>query len=333
MSEENPFRTLGFNPRAFKSLHDDEIFSLVKAQYRALQQIHHPDINRRRNAGQMSTAISLAYAKVNYESDPASFNYWKEVFLKSDRGGNKQNYGLLARTELAEARESHLQGIVIDCLKGVYLNKPLRPVPLPAPIATVNDGCAMAIEDTVKSAWLARERPCDRKLTPRQTVMRSVDRSIDPTLFELEVTREGALIYRKLVLHQLHPKDDLPPSKGAWIRRDANGVGYYWTTLPAKTRVFKARIVGSIDSDRLRHFWDETGSATQRTIMSGLTAEETSVIESMGYTTDQVRPYLWLLKPELCRGHTVVSMSPEGDKFLFLGQLSFIADESKAPRL
>lgn len=340
MSEENPFRTLGFNPRVFKNLHDVEIFSLVKTQYRALMQIHHPDVNRRRNAESTSTAISLAFAKVNFENNPASFSYWKEAFLKSDRGKRGQSQSLSADTELSQARESSLQELAIECLKAVYLKVPSRPIALPAPIATVNDGCAMLLEDNTKRAWLSRldseghsKRYPHIPMTPQDKVLEEMESGVDPTYYEVEATREGSLVYRRLVINKLRSKDVSPDARSAWVKRDSRGIGYYWTTLPEKTRVVKARIVGTIDQNRLRRFWDETGSATSRTISSGLTAEETSVIESTGYTTDQVRPYLWLLRPELRVGNVVVSMAPTGDKFLFLGRLFLIADESKAPRL
>jgi len=156
---------------------------------------------------------------------------------------------------------------------------------------------------------------------------------VDPTNFELETTREGLLIYRRLIVHSLYSKDASPESVGTWVKRDFNGVGYYWTTLPEKIRAVNARVVGSISSDNLRQFWNEIGPTTRRTVESGLTADETAVIESTGYTTDQVRPFLWLFKPELHIGNIVVAMAPSGDKFLFLGRLSMVADKSKAPRL
>jgi len=323
MTEENPFKTLGFHPQAFKGLHDHEIFSLVKAQYRALMQIHHPDVAKRRNAGEKSTAITLAFGKVNLESDPANFSYWRDAFMRSNRSRNVETH---AQSGVAAAREAHLQGIVVECLKGVYLKSPERPLKLPVPIATVNDGCAMALIDTVKGLWMHRQGI---------RIRNSFDSDIgaNTPIFELETTREGLLIYRNLIPHPLSKKDEAPNPKSTWSTRNTNGVGWYWTTPPEKTRVVRGRIVGAIDNDKLRAFWDEGGSAAKRIIESGLTADETKVIETTGYTTDQVRPFLWLLKQELWVGDMVVAMSPEGDRFLFLGKLFRIADKTKAPRV
>ena len=330
MKHDNPFKMFGFHPRAFKNLHDGEIFALVKAQYRALMQIHHPDVGKRRNDGTVSQDLSNAFSQINRESDPAGFQYWKDEFLKSERVRRQDSRNTLSPEALALKREQRLQNALIEYLQTLYVASPKRLLPTDPEIAwasvtTVNAGCAMLLNDPFKESWLARHRISTR-------VIRKEIRGSDPTLFELEVTNDGLLIYRKLVAHHVSANDSVPEPKHAWIHTDKRGVGTFWRTHPERVKTIRAKIVGSIRSDILTQFWDDSGSEARRVIESGLNAEETAIVESTGYTTDQVRPYLWFLGPTMCLGNIVVAMSPAGDKFLFLGKLFKVAACSKAPK-
>ena len=325
--DENPFKMLGLDPRILKDLFDNEIFALAKAQYKTLMVIFHPDTSRRKNAAARSRELSDAFKKIDLERDPKSFTYWKEEFLKRAPRGKSAGKGL--RDDFGEIRERRLQDVVLECLKEVYLQPGKQPVAsLPylsaLPVSRVNAGCALLLIDTPKALFLASEHIKTRGMFPKEVMN-------DPTVFELEVSGEGTLTYRGTTIHPLLKKDVRPPEETNWVHANSLGVGQFWTVQPTANRTLRARIVGSISADRLRQFWDEAGAIVRRQIDGGLTADETSIVESTGYVADQVRPYLWFFRPNLQIGNIVVSMNPEGDKFIFLGKLLRAAERTKAP--
>lgn len=84
----NPFDVLGFNYKAFRGLSKDEVLTLVRHQYRALQKIHHPDLARtdrdRDRRHKIIREINEAYELLTEK--PEDFAMFFEKFMKITKG-------------------------------------------------------------------------------------------------------------------------------------------------------------------------------------------------------------------------------------------------------
>ena len=67
---KNPFEILGITPEMVKRLGDDQLFALVRSNYRALQKILHPDANIGKTARQ-TERIHKQAVEVIYNIDEA----------------------------------------------------------------------------------------------------------------------------------------------------------------------------------------------------------------------------------------------------------------------
>ena len=86
MKIKNPFETLGIAPAMVRALSGKELFSLVKASYRALMLIYHPDrsplhdqelkIQRTKKVAE----INLAFEKLDHDRDPASLEHYQQLY-------------------------------------------------------------------------------------------------------------------------------------------------------------------------------------------------------------------------------------------------------------
>lgn len=93
---KNPFSVLGIAPQVISRLDNESIFKIVKACYRVLQLIHHPDRaskgpeSVRIKRTEQATQINLAYDRLNWTKNPESFVHYKEQYLKSVQRGTKK---------------------------------------------------------------------------------------------------------------------------------------------------------------------------------------------------------------------------------------------------
>jgi hypothetical protein len=88
MKTRNPFETLGIAPAMVRALSGKELFSLVRASYRALLLIYHPDrsplhdqelkIQRNKKVAE----INLAFEKLNHDRDPASLEHYQQLYAR-----------------------------------------------------------------------------------------------------------------------------------------------------------------------------------------------------------------------------------------------------------
>ena len=76
---KNPFEILGIAPEICKKLTDEDLFSVVKSSYRALQSIYHPD---KGGSHKQAIEVNLAYEMLNYKSDPEGFVTYREKYIK-----------------------------------------------------------------------------------------------------------------------------------------------------------------------------------------------------------------------------------------------------------
>ncbi|QJA05433.1 J domain-containing protein [Thermosulfurimonas marina] len=77
---KNPFEVLGLSPRIVKELDEESLFRLVKACYRTLQQVYHPDLSS--GSGEKALEINLAFEALNLRKNPESFRHWRRAYLR-----------------------------------------------------------------------------------------------------------------------------------------------------------------------------------------------------------------------------------------------------------
>ena len=76
----NPFEVLGLSPHIVKELDEESLFRLVRACYRTLQQVYHPDLSS--GSGERALEINLAFEALDLRRNPESFRHWRRAYLK-----------------------------------------------------------------------------------------------------------------------------------------------------------------------------------------------------------------------------------------------------------
>ncbi|WP_297055876.1 J domain-containing protein [Thermosulfurimonas sp.] len=76
----NPFEILGLSPQIVKELDEESLFRLVKACYRTLQQVHHPDLPG--GSGEKALELNLAFEALNLAKNPESFRRYRQAYIR-----------------------------------------------------------------------------------------------------------------------------------------------------------------------------------------------------------------------------------------------------------
>lgn len=112
---KNPFDVFGLTPEITERLDDEELFIIVKAVYRALQKIYHPDRTGRKHpkaaakAAARAVELNLAYEKLNFDKDPESFQRCHQAHrAKKSRGLGRRVSGLEKEIREAERHQESL---------------------------------------------------------------------------------------------------------------------------------------------------------------------------------------------------------------------------------
>jgi hypothetical protein len=92
---KNPFEVLGITPEMVRGLGEEDLFRLVKANYRLLQHVYHPDSQRphlraSRRLQERAVQINLSYEKLNLEKNPDSFTEQRELYIGRLRRGMRK---------------------------------------------------------------------------------------------------------------------------------------------------------------------------------------------------------------------------------------------------
>ncbi len=127
MKTKNPFETLGITPAMVRALAGKELFSLVKASYRALMLIYHPDrsplhdqelkIQRTKKVAE----INLAFEKLDHDRDPASLEHYQQLYARRAGEGWKKTLRQLNReildlkAENENLSEGYLRHLLDPC--------------------------------------------------------------------------------------------------------------------------------------------------------------------------------------------------------------------------
>jgi hypothetical protein len=92
---KNPFEVLGITPEMARSLGEEDLFRLVKANHRLLQHVYHPDSQRphlrsSRRLQEKAVQINLCYEKLNLEKNPESFSEQRRLYIGRLKGGMRK---------------------------------------------------------------------------------------------------------------------------------------------------------------------------------------------------------------------------------------------------
>lgn len=92
---KNPFEVLGITPEMARSLNEEDLFKLVKSNYRLLQRVYHPDVQRphlrpSRRLKERAIQINLSYEKLDMERNPESFSEQRRLYIGRLKGGMRK---------------------------------------------------------------------------------------------------------------------------------------------------------------------------------------------------------------------------------------------------
>lgn len=128
MKIRNPFETLGITPAMVRALSGKELFSLVKASYRALLLIYHPDrsplhdqelkIQKTKKVAE----INLAFEKLDHDRDPASLEHYQQLYARRGGEGWKKTIRQLNREilDLHSSNENLSRGYLRHLLEPCF---------------------------------------------------------------------------------------------------------------------------------------------------------------------------------------------------------------------
>lgn len=122
---KNPFEIFGLTPELVGSLSEKDLFSVIKAMYRALQKTVHPDVVRRRkprpDGVDPSVELNLAFESLNLDKNPVAFRHHRKAFVaRRPQTAYKKSLALERELALREAREAQLATAYLDRLVADY---------------------------------------------------------------------------------------------------------------------------------------------------------------------------------------------------------------------
>ena len=108
---KSPFEVLGITPEMVRSLSEQDLFQLVKANYRLLQRVYHPDTQRphlrgSRRLKEKAIQINLSYEKLDLERNPESFSEQRKLYIGRLRRGMRKVVRELEEEVKSQGRRS-----------------------------------------------------------------------------------------------------------------------------------------------------------------------------------------------------------------------------------
>jgi len=128
MKAKNPLEILGLAPSTVRALEGKELFSLIKASYRALLLIYHPDRSPLHDQAlkiqrtQKVAELNLALEKLNHDRDPASLDHYRNLYIRKRGEGWKKAFRQLNREnqDLQWTNETLSRGYLQHLLKPCF---------------------------------------------------------------------------------------------------------------------------------------------------------------------------------------------------------------------
>lgn len=141
MNSKNPFEILGITPAMVRNLSGRDLFSLVKASYRALLLIYHPDRTPLEAQDLISlrtrkvAELNLAFEKLDHDRDPASLEHYQHLYARRASEGWRKTIRRLNKEILQlNAEMEHLSGAFLRHLLQTSFPDSMTPNPEQADI-------------------------------------------------------------------------------------------------------------------------------------------------------------------------------------------------------
>ena len=121
----NPFEIFGLTPEMVGSLSEKDLFSVIKAMYRALQKTVHPDVVRRRkprpDGVDPAVELNLAFESLNLDKNPVGFRRHRKSFVaRRPQTAYKKSLALERELARREVREGNLATAYLGRLVADY---------------------------------------------------------------------------------------------------------------------------------------------------------------------------------------------------------------------
>lgn len=295
----NPFNVLGIAPIAVRGLTDEKIATLVKAMYRALSLIHHPDRGGKRSKFQ---SLQEAVEELDWEANPEQFRYWREQLLRTP----KQKLADAVREQSAAARRQQIaEDSLLDYAR---IAAGLEAAPEgTTSIFRIGD-VRLLISETLVTRWVGRQNPGSPTLGNYISCC------------ELEVV--GGVITRYSLLKKTFNVSDgeaMPPHDEAWGRKGAKkGTRDVWIRKGKGDLLRDTRIVGAIPQALLNR---DYGASRGLTALLSVHDDNAGGLPcfSLGYDWDAFRVVGVLMKPYFAKQDELICGT--ADRFIPVGQI------------
>lgn len=110
-SSKNPFEIFGLTPEIAFRMEERDLFRLVKAIYRQMQKVYHPDLNAARGKtasaknSALAAELNLAFEKLNLDKDSESFRHYHKLYAARRNKGLRKKINTL-RKDLNDLKKS-----------------------------------------------------------------------------------------------------------------------------------------------------------------------------------------------------------------------------------
>lgn len=340
MAEKNPFLVLGFSPSAFDGLLDPDIRALVRAQYRVLVALHHPD---RKGDPERFKVIQEAMDKLEADFE---FAEWKKKFLRPNKRLEELQRELidarkavnLSRGALAHFWEAYCKGrqlvygkskfalgMRFKDRKQLYAFSVFRPPSVSLTLEDVLEG-KMAIRAIANRRPPPPSGPARLRPPPRPLPFLT---SVACSQFELCIGKSGEVTIQELArIPSEGVSEHELPSREEWIMRavPAESQGYFLKPQ-GEAQVLQGKILGSLpESCVTGGRADEDSPKVEGLIPAQVRTEDFQVAKD-GYPLHDFERLLPFLKPMIVsRHHVVVANTQPELRFKVLGCVRHIRE-------
>ena len=324
---ENPFIALGFAPSAIEGLSNEHIRLLVKAQYRVLVTIHHPD---RHGDPKKFQEAQEAFDKLEQDFE---FDYWKKIFLRP----RKDQIAEAEKTKKAVVSEAQkLHRSLVDFWTAFCVGRRVfgyESARLGKNTEELLGIKAFSVFDPPPVSVLMRDT--FKSLVAEQHALKEGNRpppEIGDT-FEFSISPEGVMKRQNLVMTHFDPREPWRPSvRKEWINLSRTySKSYYWKP-EGEPVIIEGRLLGSISS---KYFDDRDASDTSHELAgllpTDLAPKDFEVVD-VGYALPQFEAYLRFVKPLIEGSHWVIVLEGSSEntlRFKVIGYATRINDWSE----
>ncbi len=304
---KNPFITLGFAPAIFSGLSDEDIRSLVGAQYRALVSLFHPD----RRGGKTEQFKEIQEAMDGLKEDH-EFDFWKRMFLRK-----RKDQVLELEREKAEATammnafQAGLTSFWVSYCKGRKVFRYQRLVEKAVKTKKRVSGFsifnppAMSLlmmdrfDALVRADFLGKKRKSALGGVKQKKLSSAADWNTIVNSSELRILPKGGIVKQSVVKTFFDAREKWrPPVNREWVALNSAipTKSYYWKPQGEPVKL-QGRLLGSMPSRSYTATGVSVRSGEIEKLISADSPARTVDLLQRGYTLYEFEPYLRFIQP------------------------------------